>query len=418
MAHERAMYRCTGVGGYFKANFKNIMKSYTTLKVALIGVSGYGKTHLELIMAMVRQGKMTLEAVVIINPNEVKSTIELLQQGKTRVYGSTEKMLNSEMGLELVFIPTGISSHCPLTISVLDYGAHVFVEKPIAGTCEEVDLMAKYARKSGREVFIGFQDLYRSDIQLIKKQLIRGEYGKIKEIRCHATWPRPIDYYQRNEWAGCLKSGEHWVYDSPANNAMAHFLNLCLFLGGAEVGRSANIDTIESQLYRANDIESFDTICSKMIASNGIELLFIASHTTKCHSNPEIMIITDRYQINLGPSSNHLLDSRGEKISELPFMSSDVAKKEMMLANVYDIIHGDEAAHCDLSIGRSHTAVIELIHQSSSVVNVDCQNVRKVRMRSPHFSDIDHDYLIVDGFDEQLLLAFQHGGLMMEINSK
>ena len=50
-----------------------------------------------------------------------------------------------------------------------------------------------------------------------------------------AAWPRYFNYYARNNWAGKLAMNGTWVFDSPVNNACAHYLNLALFWAGAAI---------------------------------------------------------------------------------------------------------------------------------------------------------------------------------------
>jgi hypothetical protein len=47
--------------------------------------------------------------------------------------------------------------------------------------------------------------------------------------------------------------------DSPASNALAHFLHLSLFFLGAGFHESAQPTSVSAELYRANRIENYDT---------------------------------------------------------------------------------------------------------------------------------------------------------------
>ena len=52
-----------------------------------------------------------------------------------------------------------------------------------------------------------------------------------------------------------------WVMDSPAANALSHFLQLPLYLLGPSMNQAATPVKVEAELYRANSIENYDT-CS------------------------------------------------------------------------------------------------------------------------------------------------------------
>ena len=103
-------------------------------QVALIGVSGFGKHHLMQLQKLVETGKIDLAAAVVINPEEVAEQLEVLKKLQTRVYPDAETFFRNEAGrIDLVCLPTGIGSHEFLTVSALEAGMNVLVEKPASG---------------------------------------------------------------------------------------------------------------------------------------------------------------------------------------------------------------------------------------------------------------------------------------------
>ena len=77
--------------------------------------------------------------------------------------------------------------------------------------------------------------------------------------------PRLSDVYkrQRRGWAGRVQVGGHIVCDSVANNACAHYLHLLFFLA-IPPGRPAQPLAHQTELYRANAIETFDTLTARI----------------------------------------------------------------------------------------------------------------------------------------------------------
>ena len=69
----------------------------------------------------------------------------------------------------------------------------------------------------------------------------RRAFGRPRRFSTLCCWPRDLAYYRRNTWAGRLRDPDTggWVLDSPANNAMAHFLHNLLYLAGERPDRSA-----------------------------------------------------------------------------------------------------------------------------------------------------------------------------------
>ena len=260
-------------------------------RVALIGVSGYGRIYYELVQAAQARGEVNLTAVVIINPSEEPAIESQLQAAGCRIYRDYAEMLRAESGrLDLCLIPTGIPWHARMTIAALKAGAHVLVEKPLAGSLAEVAAIRVAEQTTGRFVAVGFQDLYSPVNRWLKQQLCAGVVGKLRAVRFIGLWPRPAAYFTRNPWAGRLHAQGTQVLDSPLNNAFAHFVNLSLYFAGAQPDTAASVRIESAELLRANAIESFDTSVVKAISPEGVAFWFGATHTCQEIRNPEIYL--------------------------------------------------------------------------------------------------------------------------------
>ena len=136
---------------------------------------------------------------------------------------------------------------------------------------------------------------------------MKGAFGKPLRCKTICFWTRDDAYYQRNNWAGRIKDDEgNWILDSPANNAMAHFLHNLLYLLGDEVNAGAVPAAVEAELYCANSIENYDTIASKILTENNSELLFFTSHCTQSDSGPAFHLEFEDAEIIFNPSDNKI----------------------------------------------------------------------------------------------------------------
>lgn len=250
------------------------------LKTAIIGITGYGKEHLRLLLHGYERHLMQPVAAVCVNPGEAERELASLEKTGCRIYSSVAKLWERESGqIDLCMIPSPIGTHYTFARQAVEHGSHVFLEKPACGTVEEVhDLMA-FAKARGREICMGFQDRYSEQVQHLKCRMLAGDIGKIVSVRGYGVWPRPQAYYERNNWAGKLKNNGNWVLDSPINNAMAHFLMLMLYWAGEGVDRFARPHLLEGELYRIQDIESFDTASLRLETEEGIPIYYAVSHS-------------------------------------------------------------------------------------------------------------------------------------------
>lgn len=381
---------------------------YSPLRTALIGISGYGGTHLRALQKLRLGGEIELAAATVINQEEVREKCEALEQLGCKIYGDYREMLGAERGkIDLCCIPTGIAWHCEMTLAALEVGCHVLVEKPAAATVQEVDAMIRARDRAGLMVAVGFQYLYHEDYAALKQRLLSGEIGRLREIRVKACWPRSAGYYARNDWAGRLKAGGRWVLDSPANNAFAHFLMGALHLAGEQSHEAANALHLEAELYRAQAIETFDTICARITTDTAVEILFSVTHSAPLREDPVMDLVGDKGTIRWEVGQAVTLWMPGKPASRQGLMPA-AGTQDGLFAQVVSQIRGEKPEACPLEEARKHTALINAIHETIPIHSVDASH----RETCPGEIGEQH---IVTGINESIHRSFESGLLFSEL---
>lgn len=328
-------------------------------QIALIGVSGYGAAYLRHFKALEKQKKVKLAAAVIRNPDKVHDVYEELLASGTMVFPSEMALYEKFAGkLDLVGIPTAIDFHERMMNNALRAGANVMLEKPVAGSLHEVDRMIETCRKYKKQfVAVGFQHTYSVEFQMFQRRLQQGEFGKLKAITVVSVWPRNDAYYQRNNWTG-KKFAEDGtpIWDSPANNAFAHFLNISLFLCAEQFGESAYGVLRSAKLQRARKtIETFD-ICELEIEANGVKIRNFFSHAGSETIDPIIRIKCENNTIEWSFGRQwKIFDKSGRVIESAPI----VEPHQRMFDSVVERIENPDAFIYTLEAARNHTAVVE-----------------------------------------------------------
>jgi predicted dehydrogenase len=92
---------------------------------------------------------------------------------------------------DLVTVAVPTSLHCEVASDVMENGAHVLVEKPIAGTIEESETLIERAEALGRKLMVGHIVRFDPAIQALKAHLDNGELGHIFQIACRRVGPFP-----------------------------------------------------------------------------------------------------------------------------------------------------------------------------------------------------------------------------------
>src|SRR5207248_7972248 len=175
-----------------------------------------------------------------VEPDQVTHAerIAAVREHGVRVFSDYKELLATDV--EAVWLPVPIDLHRRFTEMAVAAGKAVMCEKPAAGSVDDVDAMIAARDRAGRPVLIGFQDIYQPAVATLKQRMLCGEFGKPLSATVIGCWPRSERYFGRNDWAGRFKRDGRWVMDSPATNALAHFINLAMFLLGPAPASSAS----------------------------------------------------------------------------------------------------------------------------------------------------------------------------------
>ena len=261
--------------------------------IGTVGLGGYAGTICRLLEQQSRGECPPVRLAGVFEPDVLTHAgrLEELRAAGVPVAGSYEELLAGPA--EAVWLPLPIDLHRPFTEAALAAGKAVMCEKPAAGSIDDLLAMIAARDRAGRPVAIGFQDLYDPAAHEVKRRLLAGVIGRPQSATLVACWPRPLAYFARNGWAGRFRRGGVWVMDSPASNAISHFLNLTLFWLGEEPGAMAAPVAIEAELYRANDIENYDTCSLRVQTASGATALVLLTHACRDLIDAPITITGD-----------------------------------------------------------------------------------------------------------------------------
>ena len=81
-----------------------------------------------------------------------------------------------------IVIATPAETHFQLAKQALMAGKHVFVEKPLATKCSEVDELANLATSRGLVLMVGHTFIYNAAVRYVKSLIDNGDLGEIRYI--------------------------------------------------------------------------------------------------------------------------------------------------------------------------------------------------------------------------------------------
>lgn len=380
-------------------------------RLALVGVTGYAGIYLGMLRSFHERGEVELAAAVIINPRHpaaVAAAAELVAWGAT-IYDSLDALCAAESGrIDLCLIPTGIAWHARLTVAALRAGMHVLVEKPLAGSVADAALIRAAERETGRWVAVGFQDIYAREARDLRDGLLAGLIGPLRSASVLGLWPRPVTYYTRNHWAGRLRADHADVYDSPLNNAFAHFVNLALFFTAPEGDTPPAPRCEDVELFRANAIETFDTAVVRARSADGVAFWFGFSHATRDFHQPEILITGSRGRAHWVHEQQLVVDNDHGVRRVVPLPDA-FAFRHRMLMSVLARLREPTTWICDTALAARHTAFIRSVHECAPVLSFPAGLIER-----GHDAETASAQLTVTGLGAAMRAAFNDGGTLAE----
>lgn len=181
-------------------------------------------------------------------------------------------LADSQAQPDVVVLATPVHTHSDLAVTAMRAGCDVLLEKPPTATLAEYHQVRDAARESGRICQIGFQTFGSEAIEAVRRIVADGEIGTVTGFGALGTWVRTAGYWARSAWAGRRRLDGRDVVDGVVTNPLAHAVATALLVAGAT--RLDQVADVETDLYRANDIEADDTSAVVVTLDGGPRLGF------------------------------------------------------------------------------------------------------------------------------------------------
>jgi len=150
-----------------------------TLGIGMIGVGSIADLHAD--------GYRRCEDAKILGVTDVDAELAEVKAkkfGAAKVYETVDKLL-ADPAIEAVDIAVPTISHTELAVKACEAGKHIMLEKPMARTVQECDLIVNAARKAGVKLMINHSLKFFPPFRQCKKLVDDGGIGKM--IRMRAT---------------------------------------------------------------------------------------------------------------------------------------------------------------------------------------------------------------------------------------
>jgi predicted dehydrogenase len=233
-------------------------------RVALVGARGHGASYFARLDRLAAAGQAQLVAVA--DPRPPGPLASRLVDATW--HDTLADLLASGARPDVVVIATPTHTHSGLAVAAMRAGADVLLEKPPAPSLAEFEEVRAAARETGRLCQIGFQTYGSEAVEAVRGLVADGEIGTVTGYGAVGTWVRTAGYWARSAWAGRRRMDGRDVVDGVVTNPLAHAVATALSVAGSQVA------DVETDLYRANDIEADDTSSGVVTLADGLRLGF------------------------------------------------------------------------------------------------------------------------------------------------
>ncbi|AWT42386.1 MULTISPECIES: Gfo/Idh/MocA family protein [Streptomyces] len=276
-----------------------------TVPVVLAGARGHGRWHVENIRRLQDRGVVRLVGICELTPlTEDEFGGELPRQSSD--FGA----LLDATGARAAVVCTPIPTHTDLALTAAERGVHLLLEKPPAPSYAEYRRMAAGVARAGVACQIGFQSLGSHALPAIRRMIADGLIGEVTGVGGAGAWARPEAYFRRAPWAGRRRLNGVDVVDGALTNPLAHAVATALALAGA--ARAEDVTRIETELLRANAIESDDTSCVRVTTGRDLQVTVAATLCAEHPDEPYVLVHGTRGRITFWYKQDRVLLQRAD----------------------------------------------------------------------------------------------------------
>lgn len=195
------------------------------MKYALIGCGRISPNHI----VAAKSNGLDLVAMCDIDKDMMNDKSVKFDLQEVHQYQDYKEMLAKEKP-DLVTIATWSGTHAKIAVDCLEAGVNCIIEKPIALSIEDADLIIRKAKEKKLKVCANHQNRFNKSVLKIREAVNRNRFGKMLYGTAHIRWSRDYEYYNRAPWRGT------WEQDGGAlMNQCIHNIDLLRWMMGDEV---------------------------------------------------------------------------------------------------------------------------------------------------------------------------------------
>ena len=334
------------------------MTGERSFRVAVAGCGRISQKHFE---ALDRIDGLSLSAVCDVVEERARAAGE---RWNVPWFPSVEQMLAGAPS-DIVTIATPSGMHPQHGALAARAGRHVVSEKPMAISLSAADELVKACDEAGVHLFVVKQNRLNATVQLLKRALDKGRFGRLFMINATVRWARPQEYYDQAKWRGT------WEFDGGAfMNQASHYVDLVQWFMGPVESVMAKTATM------ARRIEAEDSGAAVLKFRNGaIGVLEVTMLTFPKNLEGSITLLGERGTVKIGGTAVNRIEhwqfadyDDDDKLVESANTNPTSVYgfgHEPYYRNVLKVLRGQAAPETDGRAGRKSLELILGIYESA-----------------------------------------------------
>jgi UDP-N-acetyl-2-amino-2-deoxyglucuronate dehydrogenase len=328
------------------------------VRAALVGCGRISRNHLD---AIDRIAGLRLVSVADVDLARARAV------GEARgvpAFGSLDEML-AAVPSDLVSICTPSGLHPRHGVIAAKAGRNVLTEKPMAISLAAADELVHACDAAGVQLFVVKQNRLNPPIQLLKRAVDKGRFGRLYMANVTVRWTRPQEYYDAEPWRGT------WEFDGGAiMNQASHYVDLMQWLVGPVESVMAKTAT------QARRIEAEDSgVAVLKFRSGALGVLEVSVLTYPKNLEGSITLLGEKGSVKIGGTAVNRVehwsfadydddDKLVETISTAPPTVYGFGHQPYY-ENVLSVLQGHATPDTDGRAGRKSLELILGIYESA-----------------------------------------------------
>ncbi|MFB5944275.1 Gfo/Idh/MocA family protein [Albibacterium profundi] len=329
------------------------------VKFAIIGCGHIGKRHAEMVA---RNEEAELVALVDVKP---KSELGI-DHFNVPLFSSIDELLESGIDIDVINIASPNGFHAEQAMKALDAKKHIVVEKPMALTKNDAEMVIFKALHVHRQVFAVMQNRYSPPSEWVKELISSGKLGNIYMVQLNCYWNRDERYYKPESWHGKKDLDGGTLFTQ-----FSHFIDIMYWLFG-------DITNIKAKFADHNhkDLTDFEDsgFISFDFVNGGMGSLNYSTSVWNQNLESSMTIIAENGSVKIGGQYMDKVEVCDIKNYEMPELAptnpgndygaykGSAANHHYVIENVVDVLHGRGPITTNALEGMKVVEIIERIY--------------------------------------------------------